>query len=495
MQISKSDYMLYLRHPAWLWLKKNDKNKLPPIDDGLQAIFDTGYLFEEYAEQQFAGASRLGFNNYQEYVSLPHRTQQALSSGATTILQGRFEYENFTFICDVITVVAGKTIDLYEIKSSTSAKQDHEQDLAFQLMVLEGCGYTVRNIAVIHVNNEYVRSGEVDAAALCATTDVTEAVKERLAETKQAAAAAYQTAKLPKCPDLSPLLASVGGFKDWLTIYKTLQPLPENSFYELGGVNAKVVELFEAKGIKTIADIPEALEVSKRINSQLAAYRNNGPIVDKPRINEFLKSLTFPLYFFDYETLGSLVPRFDGMRPYYQYPFQYSLHILDSPGAELRHEEYLHTEKTNPALELVAAMQNHFGSTGTVIAWNMAFEKNCNNTLADFVPEAKEFLTDLNDRMVDLMVPFENDAYVDYRFKGSASIKNVLPVMVPELSYKTLGIQEGMAAQRQWTETVLDGKHEADRDKILNDLLQYCKMDTFAMVEIYKKLSKSVRHT
>jgi hypothetical protein len=185
-------------------------------------------------------------------------------AGAKTITQGRFEYQGFTFICDVIDVIENKTVDLYEIKSSTSAKLDHEYDLAFQLMVLEGCGYEVRNIAVIHVDNSYVRDGEVDAAALTATTDVTEAVKDRLEQTKLDARKAFETASLASCPNISPLSASVSAFKEWLEIYKTLAPLPENSFYQLGGINAKAVELFEGAGITSIDDIPESLEVRRQ---------------------------------------------------------------------------------------------------------------------------------------------------------------------------------------------------------------------------------------
>jgi hypothetical protein len=220
-------------------------------------------------------------------------------------------------------------------------------------------------------------------------------------------------------------------------------------------------------------------------------------LVDKLRVKQFLDNLEFPLYFFDYETLGSLVPYFDGMRPYAQYPFQYSLHILESPEAELVHKEYLHTEKSNPAENVVAAMQEHFGDKGTVIAWNMSFEKSCNDVLATFVPEAADFLSDLNDRMVDLMIPFSSGAYIDHRFKGSASIKNVLPVMVPELSYKNLGIQEGQAASRIWMQTVLDGKHDGDKDEILSDLLKYCqliRLRWWKSIESLSRLSRPRRY-
>jgi len=490
MQISKSDYMLYLRHPAWLWLKKNDKGKLPAVDANLQAIFDTGHDFEQYAEEQFAGATQLGFSDYGEYKTLPLQTAQALEEGAQTIFQGRFEYNQFTFICDVIDVVEGKLVDLYEIKSSTSAKIDHEYDLAFQLMVLEGCGYKVRNIAVIHVNNQYVRSGEIDAAAICETTDVTEAVKARLGRTKIDTVKAFETASSKVCPDTSPLLTGLGPFKDWFDIYKTLEPRLEGSVYELGSINAKAYEVFQEQGITTIDQIPETLPISKSIDNQLRAYRNGGPIADSLRIKQFLDSLEFPLYFFDYETMSSLVPYFDGMSPYIQYPFQYSLHILDSPEAELRHVEYLHTSNSNPAEPLVAAMQSHFGESGSILAWNMGFEKSCNDRLAEFVPSAAEFLQGLNERVVDLMTPFSTGAYIDHRFKGSASIKNVLPVMVSELSYKVLAVQEGGAAQRLWMQTILDSENQEDKVKILDDLIEYCKLDTLAMVEIYRKLTK-----
>jgi len=178
------------------------------------------------------------------------------------------------------------------------------------------------------------------------------------------------------------------------------------------------------------------------------------------------------------------------MRPYAQYPFQYSLHILDSPDSELRHLEYLHTDNSNSAEAVVNAMRSHFGDSGSIVTWNMGFEKGCNDALAGFVPESSEFLKNINERIVDLMVPFSSGAYVDHRFKGSASIKAVLPILVPDLSYKVLGIQDGQTAQRAWMEVVLDGKHPDEKEKVLSDLIEYCGLDTFAMVEIYNCLKE-----
>lgn len=146
MLLSKSDYMLFLKHPAWLWLKKYNKSKLPLTDENTQSMFDAGHLFENYAERLFPDGLKLGFENYNEYLSLPGRTIQALKNGTKTIFQGRFEYGHLTFIGDIIRLAGDNTLDLYEIKSTTGIKPGHELDLAFQMFVLESIGFKVGNI-------------------------------------------------------------------------------------------------------------------------------------------------------------------------------------------------------------------------------------------------------------------------------------------------------------------------------------------------------------
>lgn len=255
-------------------------------------------------------------------------------------------------------------------------------------------------------------------------------------------------------------------------------------------IGADRVGQLEALGITRLIDIPADFALNSKQQLQVQATRQNKPILQPDKIAEFLGGFTYPLYFFDYETMSSLVPYFDGMRPYQQVPFQYSLHVLDAPGAELKHVEYLHRDNSNPAEALSKALKSHIGQTGSIITWNMSFETNCNTTLGELVPEYAAFYEQLNSRIVDLMVPFMNDWYVDKRFGGSASIKNVLPILVPELSYKALGIQEGTAASRLWMEAVLDGSRDGEKEQILGDLVEYCGLDTLAMVEIFKVLSK-----
>lgn len=452
MQISKSDYMLFLKHPAWLWVKKNDPSKIPLVDSNTQALFDAGHRFEPYAESLFPEGITIGFSfddSELNYWTMPERTKAAIDSGIPVLFQPRFEWGDFTCICDIISFTSEKELDLYEIKASTGARVDHEYDLAFQVAILEGCGYKVNTISVIHVNNTYVKNGPIDAKALTKIADVSENVRAKGSVTNTNMPQALSVASQKIMPDPSPELAKFGSKNEWLKIYANINPQPP--------------VIYPA---------------------------NTKPTVDLVAIQKFLDSLQYPLYFLDYETMSGLVPYFDGHRPYQQIPFQYSLHIITEPGAAPGHKEYLHRENSDPSRPLLEQLCKDISTSGSVIVWYEGFEKSRNVEMGELIPEYKEAMEALNGRVVDLMVPFKKKWYDDPRFEGSASIKKVLPVVCPELSYKGLGIQEGGSAQRFWMEAILDESHLDQKEQILADLIEYCKLDTLAMVEIFKVLTK-----
>lgn len=489
MVISKSEYMMFLKHPAWLWLKKHNKKILPLPNASLQALFDQGNLFESYAEKLFPDGITLGFNDFGEYRTLPKRTEEALKQGKNTIFQGRFEVDSITCIVDVLVRVEGNTFDLYEIKSSTSVKKEHEYDLAFQTIVLESSGLKIRNISVVYVNNEYVRNGNIDNKELSKTTDITETVRELIDFTKRNIKKAHEIVNLKEIPDTSPRHARLGAFNEWFEIYKLINgEVGKYSIYNLTAPGAKRIGELEDMDIKLISEIPKDFKLTPKQHLQADVTTTEIRRVDNDSVKPFIKELKYPLYFLDYETFMGVIPEFDGIRPYQQIPFQYSLHILKTPGGEVEHKEYLHTENSNPGELLIKQLKKDIGTKGSVIVWFEGFEKKCNETLGKMFPENSNFLTSVNDRIIDLMIPFSKGWIADKDFFGSASIKKVLPVIVPKLSYSELDIQEGSSAQRLWMETVLEGKNSDTKEKIMNDLIEYCKLDTLAMVEIFKYL-------
>jgi len=444
--------MTFLKHPAWLWVKKHAPEKIPPVDENQQAIFDSGHQFEPFAESLFPEGTTIGFDfddSEQSYWNMPERTQDAIDRGDRVLFQPRFVWGDYTCISDIVSFVGEREVDLFEIKASTQAKPEHEFDLAYQTAVLEGAGYKVRSISVIHVNRDYVRQGEIKADEITKITDITEAVRGKAETTAKYMPMALAVANSDTMPDPDPNLAKLGSKADWLAIYANIVP-----------------------------------------QEPLQHPKDAQPTIDVDAIKQFLGELQYPLYFLDYETMMGLIPYFDGHRPYQQVPFQYSLHILESPDAELTQKEYLHRENSDPARPLTEQLIKDVGDKGSVIVWYEGFEKARNSELGNMLPEYKETMELLNGRVVDLMIPFRQKWYADPRFNGSASIKQVLPVVVPQLSYKELGIQEGGSAQRLWMEAVLDDKRADQKEQIFNDLIEYCKLDTLAMVEIFNVLNK-----
>lgn len=488
MQLSKSDYMLFLKHPAWLWIKKHAKHLLPPVDPALQARFDEGHAFEPYAEALFPDLVRLGFSDFAGYRSLTSLTSKTWQDGAKAVAQGRYEDGPITCITDIVSW-DGDGYVLTEIKSSTSAKPEHTFDLAFQRVVLEGAGLPISRCEVAHVNRDYVRSGQIDPKDLVAITDITEAVAGQIENTRTWIDQALSAARSNTMPDPAPERARLKSYDEWLEIREKLDPpLAPDSIHRLPFINAeKASDLIEA-GITVIDEIEDPSVLGKSTRRYLAARAQGSRTVDRDALDRFLGEIVYPVYYFDYETTQSLLPQWNGTRPYQQVPFQYSLHIQHEPGSNIEHREYLHRDESNPMPALLERLREDVGDVGSVLVWYESFEKSRNTEMAAAFPEHAAFLSNLNARVIDLMKPFSDETITDPAFMGSASIKKVLPALVPELAYDDLDIKEGASASRLWKDVTLINPETSERGKIYADLVAYCTRDTWAMVAIHQTL-------
>lgn len=497
MTLSKSNYLTYLKHPVWLWLEKHDKGKLPEVTEDVQALFDAGNIFEKYAEESFPDGVTLGYKTDGEfdgakYTALPEKTQKAIDEKVHVLFQGRLEIDGTTCIFDVLEANSDGTYNLYEIKASSKAKPEHIHDLAFQKTVLEKAGLKIGNISVVHVDNTYVRDGDIDSKQIATKTDVTKKVEKIMGETAVEIEEAKKVLVAKEMPNPSPRYARMGALKEWISIYRTLNTnIPKYSIYDLYKSGASRLGDFEDAGILTIQDIPADANITPVQNKQVQTTQLGQSIIDKDEIRKFLKNFEFPAYFLDYETFSNVMPPYDGTRPYQQVPFQYSLHVLESPEGELIHKEYLHTENTLPVEDVVKHLKDDIREKGSVVVWS-SFEKQCHGVISEIAPEHTEFMDGLNERIVDLMAPFAKGWYTDKDFFGGSSIKYILPALVPSMSYGDLNIKGGNTAQRVWMQTVIDERNPEKKDKVMNDLIKYCTRDTLAMVEIWRVLRNVV---
>ena len=491
--LSKSDYMLFLKHPAWLWIKKNRRELIPPIDENLQARFDQGHEFEKYVEPLFDPLVCLGFDDFSGYQSLPNETLRAWEHGAVNVAQGRYVYGEATCIVDLLCKQEHGSYKLIEIKSSTGQKPEHIFDLAFQKVVLDGAGFHVDKCELAIVNKDYVRNGEVEPEELVSFVDVTDKVASKVENTKIRISNALATMNMSLMPDPKPEDAKLGSYSEWMKIRDQIDPpIPNTSIHKLPYMSADKASKLIKDGITEISEILDYSALGKATQKYLRARDIGSRTVEIARLKEFINQIQYPLHFLDYETSQNLVPVWNGTKPYQQVTFQYSLHIQHEPGGKLAHFEYLHRDISNPIPYLLDSLSQHIKPSGSVLVWYESFEKSRNSEMAAAYQTHTRFLEELNNRIIDLMIPFSEEMIIDPRYMGSSSIKAVLPVFNPSLSYKDLSIQDGGSASRLWKEAVFGISDPIERNEIFDDLSKYCERDTYAMVEIHDQLKQLI---
>jgi hypothetical protein len=241
------------------------------------------------------------------------------------------------------------------------------------------------------------------------------------------------------------------------------------------------------QGIVHLKDVPkDILPRNQRIQLEATLEKKN--ITNKDAIKDFLDTLWYPLCFLDFETTYMVpIPMFDGTKPYQQVPFQYSLYYLENENAELKHYEYLAPANADPRKQLIEKLLGEIPENACVLAYNKSFEIGVLNDLKKWFPENTGQIDNIIDNMRDLMIPFQKKDVYRWEMEGSHSLKGVLPVIVPELTYEGMEVSEGAMASNAWLSTwELDDSEEIQKTR--NALLEYCKLDTLAMVEILKKL-------
>jgi hypothetical protein len=261
--------------------------------------------------------------------------------------------------------------------------------------------------------------------------------------------------------------------------------VPEYSVFSLRGRGIDQWELYR-QGVVKLEDVPlDSLNLMQRMQTEYHLGKKFH--ADPKKIREFLKKLWYPLCFLDFETFGSAIPLFDGTRPYQQVPFQYSLHRIDAEGQEATHFEYLAQSGVDPRKEIAEKLLAEIPEGACVLVYNMAFEKRVLKELGESIPKLRKRLNAINEGMVDLMEPFRQRDIYDWRMNGSYSLKSVLPVLVPEMTYESLEIRDGAMASEAYF--AMEGIGDpAELSRLRKALLEYCKQDTLGLVRLLEKM-------
>jgi len=489
--LSKSKYLNGLQCPKLLWMSYHAKDQFPPTDPATQAIFDQGNEVTTLAQTLFPGGIEI--KGVEDIEAILKKTQELLPQ-RKPLFEAALSFKNSLARADILVPNKDGSWDLYEVKSSTQVKDIHYEDVAFQKYCYEGAGLKIRKVYLVHINNQYVKNGPIDPAGLLHQEDVTEQAEKLAAQVEERVNEMVRILNQKECPKVA-IGPQCSNPYDCSLQDLCWQHIPEDSVFILNRIRSDKAFAFINEGFLRAQDVP--IDRLKAATHHIVhrCHSENKIHVDPAAIQAFIAKLQFPIHFIDFETVSPAVPLYDGTRPFQQVPFQFSLHILHGPGEKLEHHAFLAEGTKDPRPEFLKRLKALIGPKGSIVAYNLDFERRCLAESVSAYSEFEDWFTAIEGRLLDLMGPFQKFDYYDPKQLGKYSIKSVYPALIGG-SYKEMAISEGGQASREYARvTFADDITEEDRRRIYEGLLEYCKLDTKAMVDILNVLSATHQTT
>ena len=473
-----------------LWLEKYKPECATPEDKTV--IFENGHKVGELAKGLFGDYEDIPFDK--TISPMIKQTEELMPKKPNVITEASFDYDHNFCSVDILKNDEDG-VEIYEVKSSTKVKDIYLDDASYQYYVLSNLGYNVKKVAIVYVNNEYVKGElpvEEELDKYFNIEDVTEIaiskqdeIQRNIDEINRFMEQYGEDNEPPTCLEQKCFDPYGCDFWEYCT-----QDLPKPNVFDIAGMwKSKKFEKYN-EGKVSFEDLLYEDLNPKYIEQVDFEVNDRNPKINKSAIERTLNSLEYPLYFIDYETYNQPIPEVEGTKPYQQLPFQYSLHIIEEEGAPLEHKEFLaEVDDEDFIRNFAESMIENLPEDGSVIVYNKSFESSVNRKIGELYPDLADEMARINHNMVDFMVPFKNRDYYMKEMEGSYSIKYVLPALYPddpELNYDNLPLVHN-GGEASETFVGLKNKSSEEQEAIRDALLLYCGLDTYAMVKLWEK--------
>lgn len=486
MKLSKSKFIAGCQCLKRLYLQVHEPELAADPDGATEAIIEQGHEVGLLARQLFpAGVEVRSDGGLGQAI---RTTKQLIANPEIpAIFEGAFEHEGIIVKADVLQRRKENLWRLVEVKSATNLRDQYVPDLAIQSYVLSGFGLKLASVWLAHINRAYVLTGtRVDPQQLFSFRNLTQRVRNFQPELILRLRSQLHVLAMPKAPDV-PIGAQC--LNPFICEFFTHcnPPKPHNHIGYLLRLDVNAMKKLEQMGVQSIEDIPADFELTEIQRRACTAVQTGQPCFS-PDLKRQFASLKFPLYFMDFETVNPAIPRFSGMRPYDHLPFQWSVHVQRQPGDAPEHFEFLATDRGDPRTPFISALCEALGEgDGSIVVYNEQFESQRLWELASWRPAYTDRIRGIQRRLWDLLPVVRNHVYHP-AFRGSFSLKAVLPAFVPNMTYEGMEVPDGQAAGLAWESMISDGCSEPERQAKRKTLLAYCGQDTLALVRLLETL-------
>jgi predicted RecB family nuclease len=487
-KLSKSKYLAGLQCLKRLYLLCYQRELAGELDEQHQAILDQGQEVGLYAQKAFPSGVAITEDHMHHKEAVARTRELMAEKSVPAIFEAAFNFDDILIRVDILERLPRNRWRMIEVKSSTGVKEYHLPDVAIQKYVLEQCGLKVSESCLMHLNRDYVYDGkEYQFGELFTICDLKGEMRSFENELPARLAEQWETLALTKAPDIEGGTQCADPFDCEFCSFCNEAP-PDDWVGKLPRIGKKLDQL-KVMGISSIHDIPDSFPLS---DTQLIArecVKQNKPYYATQLQNELLE-LKHPVYFMDFETIFPALPRYAGIRPYDQIPFQWSVHLQRTPGSKLEHHEFLQDDGKDPRDAFITSLLNVLEEhkNAPVIVYS-SFEATRLGDLSQWFPKYAKRIEKVKDRLWDLLPVIRSNVYHP-KFYGSFSIKYVLPALVPEMSYDGMEVADGGEAGLAYKKLTREKLEQKERESLRKALLEYCKQDTMAMVKLLEHLKR-----
>ena len=487
MKISKSKFIAGCQCPKRLYWQVREPELAAEPGAASAAVMEQGREVGLLARQLFPGGVEVSSEGGLDQAIRMTRELVA-NREVPAIFEGTFENGGVLVRVDVLHRRRDGRFRLVEVKSSTDLREDafHPEDVAIQYRVLSRCGMDVASASLAHVNRDYVfQGGDIDVRRFFRIRNLTRRAEKLQHDLTFRLRAFFSVLNQPKAPDFPPGPHCTNPVT--CEFYERCNPpRPDDHIGYLLYIHANAVEQLTEMSVESIRNIPDDYPLNERQRRAATCVQTGEPWFS-PELGGELDGLKYPLYFMDFETVNPAIPRFPGMRPYDQLPFQWSVHVQPEPGAEPEHHEFLAMDGSDPRRDFISSLCDVLGKKGSIVVYNAAFESQRLLELAGWLPEYSARIKKIQGRLWDLLPLMRNHVYHP-AFAGSYSLKSVLPALVPTMTYEGMEVGNGEDAGLAWESLLRGALDQAERDRVRKALLEYCGQDMLAMVRLLEVL-------
>ena len=472
-----------------MWWEIHDKGcEEMKIDLPTKLLFDQGAEVGELARRQFPGGVLIR-RDKEHFLSSFALSRAAVNDPAVGVIYEAGFVARDTMIFADILLRGEKGFTLIEVKQGTSVTEEHISDLGIQAVVMREAGVSVNRFELMHLNRECKFP---DLGNLFVREDVTKDVEAKIPEIDLALEHLLPVAKGTSLPQ-ADLGARCTRPRECAFIARCWPAVDADHIRYLYRLNKDKAVSFEKSGVSRIQDLPDELQLGAIPARQRRCLREGDILVEKRALLDALSGIIPPVVHIDFETVMFAIPRWNGCRPYDNIPVQMSAHVVDRAGSA-RHHSWIAKDTSDPRIGIGPAIVKACEGAETVTAYNASFEKRCILSVAEMCPEIAPRLRQIAESIVDLL-PIVRENLYHKEFRGSFSLKRVLPALVPGVSYDGLAIAEGESASAHLMMMLYrqNSLGAAERAKLEADLLAYCQRDTEAMIALTARLAELAR--